>query len=223
MHQIKDSPRGGESPVKTSSTHTFHQHQQQQQQQQQHQQTQQQAQPPGFMSHPSLPGGFSYATPYATYAHPYATSQDIYRAAVPPPAHVVHAGMAGTPFYAGQFSAVPPHPPISYSYPPEYRPPYSSLYQPASAPTTFPPQGSYYLAAPATAEVPYQSTSSSSMPTATTVSAAASGTQLALPTAPHIPAAYYYSGYTYPYSAGRIIAPVLALGVLPFLFLFLFS
>ena len=221
MHQIKDSPRGGESPVKTSSTHTFHhqQHQQQQQQQpQQHQQTQQQAQPPGFLPHPSIPGGFSYATPYAAYAHPYATSQDIYRAAVPPPAHVVHAGMAGTPFYAGQFSAVPPHPPISYSYPPDYRPPYSSLYQPASAPTTFPPQGSYYLAAPATAEVPYQATSSSSMPTATTISSAASGTQLALPTAPHIPAAYYYSGYTYPYSAGRIIAPVLALGVLPFLF-----
>ena len=136
-------------------------------------------------------------------------------------AHVVHAGMAGTPFYAGQFSAVPPPPPpIPYSYPPDYRPPYSSMYQPTSAQTTFPPQGSYYLAAP-TSDVPYQSTSSTTttLPTsATTITSGASGTQLALPNPPHLPAAYYYSGYSYPYSAGRIIAPILALGVFPSVF-----
>jgi hypothetical protein len=131
--------------------------------------------------------------------------------------------MAGTPFYAGQFSAVPPPPPpIPYSYPPDYRPPYSSMYQPTSAQTTFPPQGSYYLAAP-TSDVPYQSTSSTTttLPSsATTITSGASGTQLALPTPPHIPAAYYYSGYSYPYSAGRIIAPILALGVFPSVFFY---
>jgi hypothetical protein len=65
----------------------------------------------------------------------------------------------------------------------------------------------------------FQSPSSSaaaSMPTS--VASASNGTQLALPTPAHIPAAYYYSGYSYPYSAGRIIAPVLALGVFPFYF-----
>ena len=64
----------------SSAAQMFHQHQQPQQQQQQQQQ-----QPPGFIQHPSLPGGFTYASPYAAYAHPYPTSADIYRAAVPPP------------------------------------------------------------------------------------------------------------------------------------------
>jgi hypothetical protein len=203
VHHVKER----DSPMKTSSSHIFHHHQQQQ-----HQQQQPQIQPPGFIPHPALPGGFSYATPYAAY--PYPTSADIYRAAVPPPAHVVHAGMAGTPFYAGQFSAVPPPPPpIPYSYPQDYRPPYSSMYQPTAAQTTFPPQGSYFLAAPTASDVPtYQSPASTAPPSS---SIASGGSQLALPTPPHIPAAYYYSGYTIPYSAGRIIAPVLALGVFP--------
>ena len=174
-----------------------------------HQQQQQQTQQPSFVSHPNLPPGFSYAAPYAAY--PYPTSADIYRAAVPPPAHVVPAGMAGAPFYAGQFAAGPTHPgppPIPYAYPPDYRPAYSSMYHTTSAPTTFPPQASYFLAP----------TSAAEMPSAAPIPTSSAATQLALPTPPHLPAAaaYYYSGYSYPYSAGRIIAPVLALGVLPF-------
>ena len=201
VHHVKER----ESPMKASSTTFFHHHQQQQQQTQQ----------PTFVPHPNFPAGFSYAAPYAAY--PYPTSADIYRAAVPPPAHVVPAGMPGTPFYAGQFAAGPAHPappPMPYAYPPDYRPAYSSMYQQTSAPTTFPPQASYFLAPTSATEMP----SSAPIPT----SSAAAATQLALPTPPHLPAAaaYYYSGYSYPYSAGRIIAPVLALGVLPFSFLF---
>jgi hypothetical protein len=62
--------------------------------------------------------------------------------------------------------------------------------------------GSYFLA-PA---LSYQ-------PTVTTTSATSSvGTsQVALPTAPPPPSGFFYGGYTYPYSAGRIVAPVLAL------------
>jgi hypothetical protein len=80
VHHVKESPRG-ESPMKAPSAAQMFQHHQQQQQQHQ----QQQQQPPGFIQHPSLPGGFTYASPYAAYAHPYPTSADIYRAAVPPP------------------------------------------------------------------------------------------------------------------------------------------
>ena len=77
------------------------------------------------------------------------------------------------------------------------------------------PQGSYYLAP---AALPYHPPTSSAAPAASGAAAPA-GTQVAIP-GPHPPppnaagAAYYYGGYPpYPYSAGRILAPIFALGV----------
>ena len=66
---------------------------------------------------------------------------------------------------------------------------------------------------------PYQPVSSDAGANPSIADATGRTTQVALPGAA---AAYYYGGYSYPYSAaaGRIIAPILALGVLFFIFFF---
>ena len=118
---------------------------------------------------------------------------------------------------------MPPHPgqPAAFpygAYPTaaapgtEYRHPYP-IYPTAGGATAYPPQPGSYFLAPA---LPYHT------PTTSAPGVAPSGTQVALPAAHHgMPPglSYYYGGYSaaYPYSAaGRIVTPVLALGVFIF-------
>ena len=170
---------------------------------------------------PVAPAGYSYSTAASSYGlTPYPHGYPgVYPA--PPPAHVAQ----GTPFYPYPPSATPFYPISHYpyaTYPPPSStegvtypyPPNSMAAHPAIPPP--PPHAAYpgqYLV------TPFQQISSDSGVNSTLADAAGRTTQVALPGAA---AAYYYGGYSYPYSAaaGRIIAPILALGLFSFAFYF---
>lgn len=169
---------------------------------------------------PVAPTGYSYTTASSSAygLAPYPGYPGLYPA--PPPAHVAQ----GTPFYPYPPSATPFHPISHYPY---------TAYAPTSADgVTYPyppssvaahaamPPPHLHAAYPGQYLVtPYQPLSSDAGVNHSIADAASRTTQVALPGAA---AAYYYGGYSYPYSAaaGRIIAPILALGVLVFAFYF---
>ena len=70
--------------------------------------------------------------------------------------------------------------------------------------------GSYYLA-PALSYQPTTAAATAGPAPAPPTPVSTGGSQIALPSVPH-PPAYFYGGYTYPYTPGRIVAPILALG-----------
>ena len=163
------------------------------------------------------PAGYSYSAAASSSAYgvsPYPGYPAIYPN--PPPAHAAQ----GTPFYPYPPSATPFYPLSHYPYA-TYPTPTSSEgltypYPPSSMAThpTIPPPpphaaypGQYLVA-------PFQQISSEAGVNSSIVDASGRATQVALPNSA---AAYYYGGYSYPYSAaaaGRIIAPILALGKL---------
>ena len=171
-------------------------------------------QPAATFPSPVTPTGYYSATAASAYGlSPYPLG---YPGAYPnpPPAHVA----PGTPFYPYPPSATPFYPASHYpyaTYPPSSTtdgvtfpyPPSSMAAHPAIQPP--PPHAAYpgqYLVAPFQPMAASESGINSSLP-----GASGQTTQVALPNSA---AAYYYGGYSYPYSAaaGRIIAPILALG-----------
>ena len=165
---------------------------------------------------PVAPTGYSYSTAASSSAYGVSPYPHGYPGIYPnpPPAHVAQ----GTPFYPYPPSAIPFYPTSHYpyaTYPPQSStegvtypyPPSSLAAHPAIPPP--PPHAAYpgqYLVAP------FQQISSDSAVNSALSDASGRTTQVALPNSA---AAYYYGGYSYPYSAaaaGRIIAPILALG-----------
>ena len=163
------------------------------------------------------PAGYSYSAAASSSAYGVSPYPPGYPAIYPnpPPAHVAQ----GTPFYPYPPSATPFYPLSHYPYA-TYPTPTSSEgvaypYPPTSMathpaiPPPPPPHAAYpgqYLVAP------FQQISSESGVNTSLADATGRTTQVALPNSA---AAYYYGGYSYPYSAaaaGRIIAPILALG-----------
>ena len=105
-----------------------------------------------------------------------------------PPGTVAHPGFAPQPYgfdYRG-YPFYPPPPPPTAQY------------------------GSYYLA-PALSYQPTTAAATAGPAPAPPTPVSTGGSQIALPSVPH-PPAYFYGGYTYPYTPGRIVAPILALG-----------
>ena len=164
------------------------------------------------------PAGYSYSAAASSSAYGVSPYPPGYPAIYPnpPPAHAAQ----GTPFYPYPPSATPFYPLSHYPYA-TYPTPTSSEgvtypYPPSSMAThpTIPPPpphaaypGQYLVA-------PFQQISSEAGVNSSLVDASGRATQVALPNSA---AAYYYGGYSYPYSAaaaGRIIAPILALGKL---------
>ena len=164
------------------------------------------------------PAGYSYSAAASSSAYGVSPYPPGYPAIYPnpPPAHAAQ----GTPFYPYPPSATPFYPLSHYPYA-TYPTPTSSEsvtypYPPSSMAThpTIPPPpphaaypGQYLVA-------PFQQISSEAGVNSSLVDASGRATQVALPNSA---AAYYYGGYSYPYSAaaaGRIIAPILALGML---------
>ena len=164
------------------------------------------------------PAGYSYSAAASSSAYGVSPYPPGFPAIYPnpPPAHAAQ----GTPFYPYPPSATPFYPLSHYPYA-TYPTPTSNEgvtypYPPTSMAThpTIPPPpphaaypGQYLVA-------PFQQISSEAGVNSSLVDASGRATQVALPNSA---AAYYYGGYSYPYSAaaaGRIIAPILALGKL---------
>ena len=175
----------------------------------------------------AAPTAYSYSAAAASSAYgltPYPPPGYPGAYPAPPPAHAA----PGTPFYpypptATPFYPISHHPYATYpalsasegvAYP---YPPTSMAVHPSIAPP--PPHAAYpgqYLV------TPFQQIASESGVNSSLVDPAGRTTQVALPGAA---SGYYYGGYSYPYSAaaGRIIAPILALGALNLTFKLTFA